>query len=254
MQTLRPQVAWPGAAPVAPASGGNQYSYSAHAQGGGTATTTTYIGIQPQAVQPPSPPQPEKKITILFLAANPKDTNQLRLDEEVRTIDERLRLAQYRDRFNLEQQWAVRTGDILDAMLRYQPHIVHFSGHGSADGALIFEDAAGAARPVSAAALGALFAALEGVRCVVLNACWSAAHAAQIAESVDCVVGMTRSVSDEAAISFAAGFYRGLGERKNVVAALKLGRAQIMLDGSNEQQTPELVAQPGVDPANVAFI
>jgi hypothetical protein len=162
---------------------------------------------------------PAKKITILFLAANPRRTDRLRLDEEVRTIDERLRQAQYRDRFNLEQQWALRTGDILDAMLRYRPDIVHFSGHGSADGALIFEDAVGAAKPVSAAALGVLFHALEGVRCVVLNACWSDTHATQVAEEVDCVIGMSRSVSDDAAIGFAAGFYRSLGE------GLSVGRA-----------------------------
>ena len=193
----RPQVAWPGAATVAPAGGGNQYIQSGHAEGGGTVVVINNPIVPPQGAQPAQPqpqPQPAKKITILFLAANPKSTDRLRLDEEVRTIDERLRLAQYRDRFNLEQQWAVRTGDILDAMLRYKPDIVHFSGHGSTDGALIFEDASGAAKPVSAAALGALFEALEGVRCVVMNACWSATHATQITKHVDCVIGMARSV------------------------------------------------------------
>ena len=198
-----------------------------------------------------------RKVTILFLAANPKSTDRLRLDEEVRTIDERLRLAQYRDKFNLEQQWAVRTNDILDAMLRYKPDIVHFSGHGSLDGALIFEDAAGKAKPVSAAALGALFHALEGVRCVVMNACWSATHATQVAKDVDCVVGMSRSVSDDAAIGFAAGFYRSLGEGKSVGKAFELGKVQIMLDGGldddDEQKIPRLKSRPGVDPTSVTF-
>lgn len=209
-----------------------------------------------QAGRPPQPqsqPQPGKKITILLLAANPRGVDRLRLDEEVRTIDERLRLAQYRDRFNLEQQWAVRTGDILDAMLRFKPDIVHFSGHGSLDGDLIFEDAAGHARPVSAAALGALFRALEGVRCVVMNACWSAAHASQVAEHVDCVVGMARTVSDEAAIGFAAGFYRSLGEGKSVGKAFELGKTQILLDGGDEEQIPQLESRRGVDPASVTF-
>ena len=254
----RPNVAWPGAAAPAsqpsPAGGGSQYSYSAHAQDGGTANVTNYIGALPQVAQPAQPqpqPQPAKRITILFLAANPKNTDRLRLDEEVRTIDERLRLAHYRDRFNLVQQWAVRTGDILDAMLRYRPDIVHFSGHGSTDGALIFENAAGAAKPVSAAALGALFEALEGVRCVVMNGCWSTPHAAQIAKSVECVVGMSRSVSDVAAISFAAGFYRSLGEGKSIGKALELGKAQIMLDGGTEEKTARLHARAGIDPAAV---
>jgi hypothetical protein len=276
----RPPVAPPGATAPQASGGGSQYNYSAHAEGGGTATTTNYIGAPPQAAQPSvgvkqqvgsvasggtvigvqigtmnvnRPLQPEEKITILFLAANPKGTDRLRLDEEVRTIDERLRLAQYRDKFNLEQQWAVRTRDILDAMLRYKPDIVHFSGHGSPDGALIFEDASGAATPVSAAALGALFHALEGVRCVVLNACWSNTHATQIAKHVDCVIGMARSVSDDAAIGFAAGFYRSLGEGKSVGKAFDLGKVQIMLDGRDEKSTPRLKSRSGVKPGDVTF-
>jgi hypothetical protein len=256
VQAERPGVAWPGAdtgqpsAQPAPA-GGNQYNFSAVAQDGGTATTTNYIGAQPPVAQPQ--PQPAKKITILFLAANPKGTDRLRLDEEVRTIDERLRLAQYRDKFNLEQQWAVRTGDILDAMVRFKPDIVHFSGHGSAEGALIFEDAAGNAKLVNAAALGMLFHAAKGVRCVVMNVCWSATHATQIAREVDCVIGMARSVSDDAAIGFAAGFYRSLGEGLSVGRAYEWGKTQIMLDGGSEQQLPRLKSRPGVDPAGVTF-
>jgi hypothetical protein len=252
----RPQVAWLGAAPVAPAGGGDQYIQSGHAEGGGTVVVINNPIVPPQAAQS-AQPQPEKKITILFLAANPKGTDRLRLDDEVRTIDERLRLAQHRDKFNLEQQWAVRTRDILDAMLRFKPDIVHFSGHGSADGALIFEDATGNTKPVSAAALAMLFHALEGVRCVVLNACWSNTHANQIAREVDCVVGMSRSASDDAAIGFAAGFYRSLGEGKSVGKAFELGKAQIMLDGGlgggDEQKIPRLRSRPGVDPAGVTF-
>ena len=163
----------------------------------------------------------------------------MRLGEEVRNIDEQLRLAQHRDRFNLEQQLAVRTGDILNAMRRYKPDIVHFSGHGSLDGALIFEDAAGKAKPVSAEALGEMFR-VQGVRCVVMNACWSDMHADEIAKQVDCVIGMTRSVSDAAAISFAAAFYGSLGDAMSVGEAFDLGKVQIMFDGSTEQQTPRL--------------
>ena len=54
----------------------------------------------------------EDPVRILFLAANPKDTSPLRLGEEVRTIAERLREADYRDRLQLEQDWAVRVGDL----------------------------------------------------------------------------------------------------------------------------------------------
>ena len=49
---------------------------------------------------------------ILILAANPKGTSKLRLDEEVRAIKLRLKLAKGRDDFQIESEWAVRTGDI----------------------------------------------------------------------------------------------------------------------------------------------
>jgi hypothetical protein len=138
-------------------------------------------------------------------------------------------------------------------MRRYKPDIVHFSGHGSSDGALILEDASEASKPVSAAALPAQLDALEGERCVVMNACSSDKHAVQIAKSVDCVIGMPRSVSDAAAIGFAAGFYRSLGDGTSVGKAFDLGKVQIMLDGGDAEKAPRLKSRPGVDPASVAF-
>lgn len=69
-------------------------------------------------------------IKILFLAANPRDTDRLRLDEEVRAIDEALRKADFRDYFELHSHGAVRIEDLQELLLRYQPQIVHFSGHG----------------------------------------------------------------------------------------------------------------------------
>ena len=74
---------------------------------------------------------PVKK--LLILAANPKGTSPLRLDEEVREIEAGLQRAQKRDQFILEQKWAVRPRDIQRAMLDINPQIVHFSGHGAGD-------------------------------------------------------------------------------------------------------------------------
>lgn len=68
---------------------------------------------------------------ILFLAANPHNSQPLRLDEEIREIDAELRRSKHRDRFELKQRWAVRTRDLMRSLLDCQPHIVHFSGHGA---------------------------------------------------------------------------------------------------------------------------
>jgi hypothetical protein len=61
----------------------------------------------------------ETQTTILILAANPKGTLRLRLDAEVREIDEGLRRAKRREQFILQQKWAVRPIDIRRAMLDF---------------------------------------------------------------------------------------------------------------------------------------
>src|SRR5215813_5466671 len=91
---------------------------------------------------------------ILLLSANPQDTVRLRLDEEMQEIRNRLRQV---DQFTVELRWAVRPRDIQRAMLDVNPEIVHFSGHGTLNEGLIFEDEAGRSQSVSASALAQLF-------------------------------------------------------------------------------------------------
>ena len=197
----------------------------------------------------------EPIIRILFLAANPKDTPQLRLSEEVRTIDERLRAAEFRERFELIQFWALRKGDLVEALLRHQPHIVHFSGHGNTSGQIILEDNLGLSQPLSAKAVSDLFGILpDHVRCVVLNACFTQEQAEAIVEHIDCVVGMSRAVADSIAIDFASGFYRALGYGRSVRVAFELGRIESNLSAPETPGVPILLARGGIDPANVYLL
>lgn len=176
----------------------------------------------------------------------------MRLGEEVREIRERLRLAERRDDFVVEQEWAVRVTDLQAHLLRHQPHIVHFSGHGSKAGQIILEDHAGQIKPIAQDALKSLFATLkDNIRCVVLNACYSEAQAEGIAESIACVVGMGRAINDNSAIAFAASFYQGLGYGRSIQTAFDLGTGQIDLQGLSGKDVPQLKVAPGVDPASI---
>lgn len=94
---------------------------------------------------------------ILILAANPKDTSRLRLDQEVREISEGLQRAQRREDFILKQQWAARPIDVRRAMLDYKPHIVHFCGHGEGEKGIRLEDETGHSQIVSAGVLSEFF-------------------------------------------------------------------------------------------------
>jgi len=210
--------------------------------------------IQPE-VAAVSPASAGKVIKILFLAANPADTDQLRLDVEVRTIDERLRLAEFRDRFDLRQQWAIRPADLQAHLLRHQPEIVHFSGHGSEASEIILQDDADLSHPVSAQALSDLFSVFkDSTRCVVLNACYSEPQAKAIAEHIQCVVGMSKAISDVAALSFAASFYQALGYGRDIKTAFQMGCGQINLQNLDEQDTPKLLTAKGIDPSELLLL
>ena len=194
-------------------------------------------------------------IKILFLAANPKDTDPLRIGEEVREIKERLLATKYRDHFIVEQEWAVRVTDLDLYLLRHQPHIVHFSGHGSTGGEIILEDENGFSKPVAPDKLKNLFTLLKNnIYCVVLNACFSKIQAEAIAESIECVLGMSTSISDGGAIKFAAKFYQALGFDQNIQTAFDLGCQAIESPTLDEFNTPKLITLRGVDPKTICPI
>ena len=93
------------------------------------------------------------KKKVLVLAANPKNTPRLRLDQEVREIDDGLQRAQRREDFIVKQQWAARPIDVRRAMLDFKPNIVHFCGHGEGLEGIAFEDESGNANLISTEAL-----------------------------------------------------------------------------------------------------
>lgn len=182
--------------------------------------------------------------TILILSANPKGTKKLRLDEEMREIKEGLRRAKKRDQFLIESAEAVRYRDIHRAIMDFAPQIVHFSGHGSAEEGLVFEDETGQEKLVDAEALAELFELFaEHVECVLLNACYSEIQALAIAQHIDYVIGMSQEIEDKAAIEYAVGFYDALGAGKSVEFAYKLGCRLIRMAGILQDLTPKLLTK-----------
>lgn len=186
---------------------------------------------------------------ILFLAANPKNTNQLRLDKEVREIQEGLQRSRSRDQFEIVSRWAVRPGDLRRALLDHEPQIVHFSGHGAGAEGLALENNAGQVKLVSGKALAGLFKLVqENVDCVLLNACYSEIQAEAIHKHIDYVIGMSDAIGDRAAIEFAVGFYDGLGADRSYEDAFGFGLSAIALEGIDETATPKL-KKPNLNPA-----
>jgi AAA-like domain/CHAT domain len=178
---------------------------------------------------------------ILILAANPKNSTPLRLDAEVRDIDEALKRSNYRDRFELEDKWAVRPKDLQREILDWKPQIVHFSGHGVGKGGLALEDETGQAKLVSTQAIAGLFKLFaDRVECVLLNACYSEVQAVAIAQHITYVIGMKQAIGDDAARVFAVGFYDALGAGENIEFAFELACNRIDIEGMPDYLIPVL--------------
>src|SRR5262249_19001088 len=162
---------------------------------------------------------------------------------------------EHRDALELTTKWAVRPDDLLQYLNQHQPHVVHFSGHGSDAGEIVLLNKQGRSKKVTKQALVSLFRTLKGnVRLVVLNACFTLPQAEAIAEHIDCAVGTNKAVGDRAAIVFAAAFYRAIGFGRSVREAFEQGQAALQLEGISGHRTPELVARKGVDPTQVILV
>lgn len=214
------------------------------------------------------------KRTILFLAADPGGTDAQALEHEAHSIQVELERGG-REFFEFQSRWAVEPLDLLRELRRLKPAVVHFSGHGGrglagyrpgqavrrdvgVDGlgrpdrgapeGLVFQAADGRAQSVPAEAIAAAFAAAGGsVKLVVLSACYTDVQAEALLAHVDCVIGMGGSIGDDAARSFAIGFYGGLGVREPVMTAYDQGRAAISLEGLPDADLPRLRIRAGVD-------
>ncbi|MUG92632.1 CHAT domain-containing protein [Scytonema sp. UIC 10036] len=186
-----------------------------------------------------NPNQPRK---ILLLSANPTDSSQLRLSEEMREIKEGLKRSKMRDQYSVVTAEAVRYMDIHRVLLEYEPYIIHFSGHGAQEKGLVFEDELGQTKLVSAEALAELFQLFaDQVECVVLNTCYSEIQAHAIAKHIQYVIGMSQEIRDTDAIKFSIGFYDALWSGKTVDFAYQLGCSLMRVADFPAHMTPTLI-------------
>ena len=170
----------------------------------------------------------EKVVKILFIAANPKNTQSLNLNTEYRTLQQEIRQGSARDNFEwLSPIFAATLTEMMRG-LNQQPNIIHFSGHGLNKG-LVLEDENAYAQVVSNEMLDLLFKDLKDiVKIIVLNSCYSTTQAEFLSKIGCYVLGYNTPVGDKVAQSFAKGFYLGLSDGKDFNGALNSGRVLAM--------------------------
>jgi CHAT domain-containing protein len=195
-----------------------------------------------------------KSVKVLFLAAAPTTAAKLELDIELRTIKEKIRTSRYTNKIEVVSEWAVRDDDLLFHMNNNHPNIVHFSGHGTSTGELIFEGPNRSSKPISQRAIKALFQNFKRyTNLVILNACNTEAQAKAIAEDIDCVIGTNQAIGDKAAIGFISSFYGALSVGNSVEAAFQQGITQLLIKNIPEEHIPQLFTRPGIDASRITL-
>jgi hypothetical protein len=182
-------------------------------------------------------------INILFLSANPAKTKKLELIDECNKIEYEL-YAAGNDKFTFKQHHDISLDNLRKQVFRHKPQIIHFSGHGSEESELIFKGRNGEVQTVPQGALSEFFELLnkdEEIFLAFLNACYSEEQAKAISKHVNFVIGMSRPISDEAAIKFAVSFYSSLGFGKSVEDSFKFAKIDLKFQSIPEETTPVLL-------------
>ena len=214
-------------------------------------STTAEVRVKSNVAAAPAPAQqPQISVKILFLAANPAGVHPLRLDEEIREIQQTIKQGRERDNIRIETVWAVRPRDIIQALIDVEPHFVHFAGHGGSDEeSWAGLDDTGGAYIIPVAGLVHAFKTVgQGVRCVIVNACRTERLAQALAATGPCVIGMRDPVGDRSAIRFSIGFYQALAAGKSIETAFDVGIAQLKMAPHGEDAHVPLLLR-GVDGA-----
>jgi hypothetical protein len=133
-------------------------------------------------------------------------------------------------------------------LLKYRPHIVHFSCHGSKQRRIILSGTDGKGKTVDQQGLANMFALYNRhVRLVLLNACFTEAQARSISKVVNYSIGTSKAIGDKVGVAFAGAFYRALGFGQSVKDAFESARAELALTKMPRSRGIELFIRNGVD-------
>jgi CHAT domain len=198
----------------------------------------------------------KKRLNVLYLTANPDPAHSLRVEAEVRQVQDAVRGSVYRDNISLEYRPAADLDSLINGLNDHRPRIVHFSGHGYSGGIAVDSPNVGKTpvKTVSFELLAKAFSATDAPpEVIVLNACKSVGARKAFLPPAKAIVVMRDSVSDLAATAFAAKFYAAIAAGQSVKSAFVQGKVAVESASLNEADTPELLLARGIDPAKMVL-
>jgi hypothetical protein len=132
--------------------------------------------------------------------------------------------------------------------------ILHFCGHGDGQLGLAFENDTGLTHATSAEPLTKLLHNFKNsLKCVVLNACYSAVQANSIRQQIDYVIGMSQGIGDAPATKFSTAFYDAVFAGTTFRMAFDIACTAIDLSQLPQSEVPVFFAGPAVGNTTVQY-
>ena len=207
--------------------------------------------IRPLTVHPP--------LRVLVMIASPTDYEALDVEREWQQLQTALGGLIQGGLVTLERLESATLAELQKKLQTRAYHIFHFIGHGAfdehaQDGVLIFEGNEKRGRRVNAQTLGTILHDHDSLRLAVLNACegartsrtdpFAGVASSLVQQGIPAVIAMQFEISDDAAATFARGFYQALARGYPVDAAVAEVRKTIFADNNEtEWGTPVLYSR-----------
>lgn len=197
-----------------------------------------------------------KQLAVLYLTANPDENSPLRIDAEIKAVQEAIRRSNFRDHITINYRPAADLQSLLNGLNDHRPKIVHFSGHGHSGG--ITTDAGDSSQAelseVSFRLLAQALAATDNPpEIIVLNSCESSGAISDLIPPAKVVITMRETITDIAASAFAVQFYAAIASGQSVKASFDQGKLAVEIASITEFDTPELAYSPDVNPGSMVL-
>ncbi len=187
------------------------------------------------------------KLKILFVGADFSSRGDFSIPQEFAKIRNAIENAALGNSLELAHDLTLKPEELQHLLCIHQPAMFHFSGHFDESGRMYLNDDNKPYHTVELDALNEVFRVHgKSIRCAFLNACNSANVSKILIRHVDCIIAMRGRVTVKTALIFTSSLYDAIGAGRSIQDAFDQARAEIMVFGLKEEDTPTLIERiPG---------
>ncbi|WP_156172026.1 CHAT domain-containing protein [Aurantiacibacter gangjinensis] len=204
--------------------------------------------VRATKVRKSSSKAPKKMLRVAYLVTNPQPAATLNTLQEAKQVTKAIEASSFASKIELRPFLAPSFDDLIDALNRFKPHMVHFSGHGG-DKTLLFDNENIGETGGTVLDFDTVAELLDAVdfkpRGLILMACDTVEGADKFLETTDFVIAMADSIDDDAASEFSVRFYKSISSGVALETAVKQGKLSIKSKGYTDSDLPTLISSTG---------